>query len=144
MESQHRQKELQNQKGKAPALPKGGKGKGKGKKGERSLMPTPSTNKGGDGEKGSGKGKLALTQGKAQEATMGSGKNTPITGVPSTPASSSTPQPKATVSKPGKIPKQCAHFASERGDVKRVRNACISMKWRAENQSQLSLRTWQG
>ena len=102
-------------KGKAPALPKGSKGKGKGKKGERSQTPTPSNNnKGGDGKKGNGKGKPALTQGKLNENQR---KMTPSTGASpvSTMTPSVTPQAKPMLSKPGKIPRQCAYFASEGG-----------------------------
>ena len=56
-----------------------------------------------------------MTQGKAQETTMGGGKNPPSTGASLPATSSSTPQPKAAVSRPGKIPRQCAYFASEGG-----------------------------
>ena len=102
-------------KGKGPALPKGNKGKGKGKKNDRSQTPPPSSNgKGGESKKGNSKTKPALTQGKAGESVS---KSNPSTG--STPASSSnnpaTPLPKANVGKPGKIPKQCAYFASPGG-----------------------------
>ena len=105
-------------KGKTPPLPKGNKGNGKGKRNDRSKTPPPSTNgKGGESKKGNAKGKPALTQGKTTESVP---KSNPSTG--STPASSSTtpsvPQAKATVSKPGKIPKQCAYFASPGGCVR--------------------------
>ena len=103
-------------KGKGPALPKGGKGKGKGKKGDRSPTPPPlSGGKGGESKKGSSKTKPSLTQGKVGESVPKSGPS-----MGSTPASSSsnnpvTPSPKAGVSRPGKIPKQCAYFASSGG-----------------------------
>ena len=102
-------------KGKGPALPKGNKGKGKGKRNDRSQTPPPPSNgKGGESRKGNSKNKPAITQGKTSESVP---KSNPPTGP--TPASSSTtpatPQPKATVGKPGKIPKQCAYFASPGG-----------------------------
>ena len=103
---------------KTPALPKGNKGKGKGKRNDRSQTPPPSSNgKGGESRKGSSKTKPAITQSKTVESVP---KSNPPTG--STPASSSTnpatPQPKAAVSKPGKIPRQCAYFASSGGCAK--------------------------
>ena len=102
-------------KGKTPAVPKGNKGKGKGKRGDRSQTPPPvSGGKGGESKKGNSKPKPAITQGKAVESVP---KSSPPMG--STPASSSTtpmtPQPKASVGKPGKIPRQCAYFASSGG-----------------------------
>ena len=103
-------------KGKGPALPKGGKGKNKGKKGDRSPTPPPTSGgKGGESKKGSSKTKPSLTQGKVGESVP---KSSPSMG--STPASSSsnnpaTPSPKPGVSRPGKIPKQCAYFASSGG-----------------------------
>ena len=101
-------------KGKAPTIPKGNKGKGKGKKGDRSQTPPPSSGKGGEVKKGSSKGKPAITQGKSGESVP---KSSPSMG--STPASSSTPpvtpQPKAPAGRPGKIPRQCAYFASTGG-----------------------------
>ena len=102
-------------KGKGPVLPKGIKGKGKGKMNDRSQTPPPpSSGKGSEANKGSSKTKPALTQGKTSESVP---KSTPSTG--STPASSSnnpaTPVPKASVGKPGKIPRQCAYFASPGG-----------------------------
>ena len=102
-------------KGKTPAVPKGNEGKGKGKKGDRSQTPPPvSGGKGGESKKGNSKTKPAITPGKAVESAP---KSSPPMG--STPASSSTtpmtPQPKAPAGKPGKIPKQCAYFASSGG-----------------------------
>ena len=104
-------------KGKGPALPKGNKGKGKGKRSDRSQTPPPSLGGkgGGESKKGNTKTKPAITQGKAGESVP---KSIPPMG--STQASSSssnpvTPSPKAGVSKPGKIPKQCAYFASPGG-----------------------------
>ena len=103
-------------KGKGPALPKGSKGKGKGKRGDRSQTPPPSSGgKGSESKKGNTKTKPAITQGKVGESVP---KSSPPMG--STQASSSsnnpvTPSPKAGVSKPGKIPKQCAYFASSGG-----------------------------
>ena len=100
-------------KGKAPALPKSNKGKGKGKRNDRPQTPPPPSGKGGESRKGNSKIKPAITQGKASESVP---KSNPPMG--STPASSSTtpttPQPKATVGKPGKIPKQCL-FCLSRG-----------------------------
>ena len=96
--------------------PKGSKGKSKGKRNDRSQTPPPpSGGKGGESKKGNSKTKPALTQGKAGESAP---KSSPPMG--STPASSSsnnpvTPSPKAGVSKPGKIPRQCAYFASPGG-----------------------------
>ena len=111
-------------KGKVPVIPKGNKGNGKGKRNDRSKTPPPSSGgKGGESKKGNSKGKPALTQGKITESVP---KSNPSTGA--TPASSSTtpgiasssntpgtPQAKATVGKPGKIPRQCAYFASPGG-----------------------------
>ena len=101
-------------KGKGPALPKGNKGKGKGKRNDRSQTPPPSSGKGGESRKGNSKNKSAITQGKPSDPVP---KSNPIAGA--TQASSTntpaTPQPKAAVNKPGKIPKQCAYFASPGG-----------------------------
>ena len=109
-----------NSKGKAPGLPKRTKGKGKGKKGDRSQTPPPSsTGKGGENKQGNGKSKSALTQGKTNEPQS---KASPSTGAmpPSTSTTPVTPQAKPMLSKPGKIPRQCAYFASpggcQRGD----------------------------
>ena len=104
-------------KGKAPALPKGGgKGKNKGKKGERSITPgAAGTNKASNGKKGTGNGKPALTQRKSPEASSGAGKSSTSTGTSRPVTTPSTPQPKAAVSRPGKIPRQCAYVASEGG-----------------------------
>ena len=108
---------VENPKERPPALPKGSKGKGKGKRNDRSQTPPPSNGKEGESKKGSAKTKPALTQGKGNESVP---KANPSTGSPT--ASSSTaspvPQAKATVSKPGKIPRQCAYFASPRGCVR--------------------------
>ena len=103
-------------KGKGPALPKGSKGKGKGKRSDRSQTPPPSSGgKGGESKKGNTKTKPAITQGKAGESVP---KSSPPMGSMQTSSSSNnpvTPSPKAGVSKPGKIPKQCAYFASSGG-----------------------------
>ena len=77
--------------------------------------PPPLGGKGGESKKGNSKTKPALTQGKAGESAP---KSSPPMG--STPASASsnnpvTPSPKAGVSKPGKIPRQCAYFESSGG-----------------------------
>ena len=111
-------------KGKTPALPKGNKGGGKGKRNDRSKTPPPSSNgKGGESKKGNSKGKPALTQGKVSESVPKSNPSTgatqasssPTPGVASSSTTSATPQAKATVGRPGKIPKQCAYFASPGG-----------------------------
>ena len=112
MENQHHRKEPES---KAPALPRGTKGKGKGKKGDRSQTPPPSlTGKSGEGKKGSGKTKPALTQGNTNE-TQGKASSSTGASAVSTPTSSVTPQPKPMLTKPGKIPKECAYFASPGG-----------------------------
>ena len=104
-------------KGKTPALPKGSKGKGKGKRNDRSQTPPPSNGKGSESKKGGAKNKPALTQGKGNDSVP---KANPSTGLPpaSSSAAPSVPQAKATVSKPGKIPRQCAYFASSGGCVR--------------------------
>ena len=116
--------ERENQRGKPLLFRRVQKGKGKGKKGERSQTPTPSTtNKGGDGKKSNSKGKPALTQGKPVESQ---GKSTPSTGAASsTNTPSVTPQSKPALSKPGKIPRQCAYFASEGGCQKGEKCMCL-------------------
>ena len=102
-------------KGEGPALPKGNKGKGKGKRNDRSQTPPPTSGgKGGESKKGNSKSKPAITQGKTSESVP---KSNPPTGPTQASSSTSPPtsQAKATVSKPGKIPKQCAYFASPGG-----------------------------
>ena len=129
-------------KGKAPALLKGTKGKGKGKKGDRSQTPPPSSNgKGGENRKGNGKSKPALTQGKANEPQP---RASPSTGATPTSVSTTpgTPQKKPMLSKPGKIPRQCAYLP-RRGVANEAISACIFTKWRLESLNQLYLRTWQ-
>ena len=121
-------------KGKGPALPKGNKGKGKGKRTDLSQTPPPtSSGKGGESKKGNSKTKPALTQGKTGESVPKSGPS-----MGSTPASSSTspitPQPKSTVGKPGKIPRQCAYFASSGGCTRG--DKCMYLhEMREENQN---------
>ena len=133
-------------KGKAPALPKGTEGKGKGKKGERSQTPPPSsTGEGGEGKKGNGKMKPALTQGKTSE-TQGKASSSTGASAVSTPTPPVTPQPKPMLSKSGKIPRQCAYFASPGGcqkGEKSLRSACISMKWKAGSPSLHFQKMWQ-
>ena len=70
--------------------------------------------KGEESKKGNGKSKPALTQGKTNE-TQGKASSSMGASAASTSAPSTTPQPKPMVSKPGKIPRQCAYFASPGG-----------------------------
>ena len=116
MATRPRLKGLENQKARLRPFPREKREKAnKGKKGDRSLTPTPSSNgKGREGKKGSGKSKPALTQGKPTDSQPKAGS--PI-GTASTPASTApgAPQPKSMPSEPGKIPRQCAYFASPNG-----------------------------
>ena len=117
-------------KGKAPALPKGTKGKGKGKKSERSQTPPSSTGKGSESKKGNGKSKPAFSQGKSNEPQTKPSTPTRAS-APSASMPSVTPQPKPMLSKPGKIPRQCAYFAHQ-VDAKGAISVCIFTKWRRE------------
>ena len=123
-------------KGKAPALPKGGKGKNKGKKGDRSVTPPPSgTHKGQDGKKGNGKGKTTSMPGKVQESSPTNPKETTpagVVGANPTPA----PQPKGTCGKP-ESSQSSVHILLLRVDVRKGISVYTYMQWRVDAQNPL-------
>ena len=114
-------------KGKAPALPKGTKGKGKGKKvidhKLHHLHPQVRVEKVRK-EMVNRKMKPALTQGKTNETPGKASSSTGASAVTTT-APSTTPQPKPMLSKPGKVPKQCAYFTPPGGCQKGEKCMCL-------------------